>query len=115
MLKYLLFVVMIGLIGALGNTYPAKDQLNTKKLEDISFSEDIFPLFQTKCNLEECHGKKEKPNYEDYEAIKKNVKRIRKRISDINMPMPPRKSEVKLERSELLMLLAWIKAGAPEN
>jgi len=80
-----------------------------------SFVDDVFPIMEQKCNLEECHGGKEKPHFTDYEAVDKKAKRIGKRIIDRNLPMPPRKSTIRLTKEEIQILSQWVKAGAPNN
>ncbi|MEL7118325.1 MAG: hypothetical protein AAFO07_02760 [Bacteroidota bacterium] len=80
-----------------------------------SFKDEILPIFQKKCGIDDCHGKKEKPSMKNYEEIKKKIKRINKRISDINIPMPPRGQDITLETMEYLAIVNWIKAGAPNN
>lgn len=80
-----------------------------------SFKDDIFPLMQEKCNSEDCHGGKESPTFDSYEPVRQKAKRIAKRIVDINIPMPPNNSGVRLDIQEIQLIQRWVKAGAPDN
>ncbi len=88
---------------------------HTMPADPPSFEADIFPILQAKCNAKECHGEKQLPILTEYEQIEIQKKRIVKRITDINVPMPPWNSSVKLEAAEIQAIRSWVKAGAPNN
>ncbi len=87
------------------------------EIEGISFSKDVLPFFQTKCNFGECHGKTGKafPKYRTYSMIKAKAKKVVKRLKDDKNPMPPEDAGVTVTKEEIAMLEAWIEAGYPKN
>ena len=80
-----------------------------------SFSKEVFPIIQQKCNLETCHGGPQKPHFDKYEAVEKKANRIIKRIQHPRRPMPPATSTVQLKKTEIELISRWIDLGAPEN
>lgn len=80
-----------------------------------SFKMDIWPLMQQKCAVEECHGGKEPVKFTGYDSVKEKSKRIKKRVGNIMLPMPPNNSEIQLSKEETSLIKNWIAAGAPNN
>jgi len=80
-----------------------------------SFSKEVFPIIQQKCNLETCHGGLQKPHLDKYEAVEKKANRIIKRIQHPRRPMPPATSPTQLKKAEIELISRWIELGAPEN
>lgn len=82
-----------------------------------SFKNDIWPLIQKKCTSDECHGSKSKEDvkFTDYNSVKAKAKRIKKRVGNIMLPMPPNDSDVIVTKAEITLLKNWIAAGAPNN
>ena len=85
--------------------------------EVISFGKDVYPIFQTKCNQGECHGRKGKafPKYTSYAIIRAKSKKIVYRLNREKDPMPPADAAIPLEAEEKKMILDWIKSGMPNN
>lgn len=83
-----------------------------------SFQADVFPLFETKCNLDNtCHGQKGTafPKYHSYGMIKAKAKKVAYRLKRTDKPMPPPDAEVSLSDEERSTILQWIEAGMPNN
>jgi uncharacterized membrane protein len=84
---------------------------------EVSFQEDVFPVFQSKCNQGECHGRRGKafPKYTSYGIIKAKAKKVVYRLNKKEDPMPPKDSEWQLTAKEKQQILEWIEGGMPRN
>lgn len=78
-------------------------------LSTISYSMVNEKIFTSRCIS--CHGNSGGVNLESYTSIKKHLPAI-ERTALIEKTMPKNGS---LTPSEIALLSAWIKAGAPEN
>jgi hypothetical protein len=81
----------------------------------ISFSQDIFPIFQGNCSTVGCHvaGGSAPGIFENYAGIKSKVDNgsIEVRVL-VRKDMPPARP---LNECQLLQIRAWLDAGAPNN
>jgi hypothetical protein len=89
----------------------------TEHNDIVSFRNDVYPIFQTKCNQGECHGRKGKafPKYTSYAIIRAKSSKIVYRLNKEKDPMPPADAEIPLKPEEKKMILDWIKSGMPNN
>lgn len=79
---------------------------------NISFSEKIAPLFESKCATVGCHVQgNQKPVLENYEQIKQNINKIENRVL-VRKNMPPAQA---LNTCDQQILDAWIKQGTKNN
>jgi len=85
--------------------------------EPVSFRSDIVPLFQTKCNQEDCHGRKGSafPKFTSHAMIKAKAKKIIRRLEDDKDPMPPSDASVTMTQQEVAMFKRWVEEGAQPN
>jgi len=74
-------------------------------------------LFQTKCNLEDCHGRKGSafPKFTSHAMIKAKAKKIIRRLEDDKDPMPPSDASVTMTQQEVAMFKRWVEEGAQPN
>lgn len=84
-------------------------------IEPVSYARDIVPIMETKCAVKSCHDGSVQPNLATHAEVKAEAKRIRKRVNDRIIPMPPRYAREALTDTEKTALLAWIAAGSPNN
>jgi uncharacterized membrane protein len=82
--------------------------------ESISFKAEVQPLIRKKCATAVCHGGPVSPVLLSYGQVKMASKRIKVRISDPKLPMPPA-GFTPLTPSETQKVLSWIQAGTPNN
>lgn len=89
------------------NNFPVTDELR----QSISYYEINSKVLSTKCLS--CHDAGSKIRLDTYESAKKNLKNIEKTVLlSRSMPRSPVKP---LQKEDLLLLAAWIKAGGPET
>lgn len=89
--------------------------LSSEELTIPSFKDDIWPLIKTKCSSKECHGERESVKLTDYATVKAKAVRIKKRVTNFSVPMPPLNSDLKMTKPEINLIKAWVDAGAPNN
>jgi len=118
MLRFILFLPSILFVYTIPNGTVAgipNAPLSERVVNVPSFSKEIFPIIQQKCNVETCHGGPQKPHFDSYETISKKANRISKRIQHPRRPMPPPNATVQLKKPEIELISRWIEMGAPKN
>ena len=91
----------------------------------VCFSENILPIFVSKCSMSGCHapGSKRRGDFTTYEGIMTQVvanhplrSEIYKKIDGLGANMPP-KNNTQLTSQEIYLIKAWISMGAlnPSN
>lgn len=95
---------------------------NASAMETVSFSKDVMPLIQTKCNNDGCHGvnNPKKIQLITYNFVRAEVKPERPASSKIidritrtgvgKMPLNGHMTE-----QEKTTIYAWVKQGAKDN
>ncbi len=85
----------------------------------ICFTENVLPIFVTKCSMSGCHDPgSRKGDFSTYESIMKKVTAkhplqsdVYKTIDGANPSMPP-KGSTQLTAQEIFIIKAWISMGA---
>ena len=118
--KLFLLVISFFLIFALYSC--SHDTTNIDNLPQMSFSQDILPVFQTNCAISGCHDQntaKEGKIYDSYQNIIKSIKpgdpegsKAYKAITDPFETMPPQNPLLVSEREKIRL---WILQGAIDN
>lgn len=91
----------------------------------VCFSENILPIFVSKCSMSGCHGpgSKRRSDFTTYEGIMSKVvanhplrSEIYTKIEGLGANMPPKKN-TQLTAQEIYLIKAWISMGAqnPSN
>ena len=102
---------------------PAKAKDNTKAKEAPTFTKDVAPILQKKC--QNCHRKHQVGPFalESYDQARKRATDIAMVVSDRSMPPwkpergvgPKLKHDQSLSPEEIAILEAWAEAGAPKG
>lgn len=91
--------------------------------KDVSFKEQILPIFVTNCTMPECHngqGKHERLNLTTYEGIMQIVVPRHPLLSQAyttvngNRPSMPARPYPKLSSKEVELIKLWINMGATD-
>jgi hypothetical protein len=95
--------------------FPPEKPLGTNDKPLVSFQNDIFPIIQTRCALNECHRGRHDPALLSYERIAAITDRIKFRLEYKRNPMPPIWGPSRLDSTERAKILFWIEKGAMNN
>lgn len=87
---------------------------------EVSFSNDIVPLFNTACALSGCHvaGGNGNGNFESYEGIKAkadNGSLVSRAVVQGNMPPSNSSGPRSLTEAQKIMIQCWVEGGAMNN
>ena len=114
--------LLAGAWGLGGCYYDVRDELYGPAVDCdttvVSYSGDLVPLLELKCNSEGCHGGGVSPDLTTHASVAQSstegslLERIRKPESDPRF-MP--KGDTPLEECDVQLFERWVADGAPNN
>ncbi|MCB9252155.1 MAG: hypothetical protein H6605_06780 [Flavobacteriales bacterium] len=119
--SFLLFIMVLGLSSCYYDVeeelYPTGSSCDTS---NVSFAKDIYPVFNSNCNLSGCHNSASNQagfSFEGYDNLKKNIENTAvlgsiKHLAGFSQ-MPQSRS--KLSSCTILKIEQWKNNGAPNN
>ena len=81
-----------------------------KVLSGISFNDQIKPIIETSCAINNCHNGNQFPDFRQFNNIQSNAAKIKELTGNRTMP-----DEGTLTQNQIDMIACWVDDGAPAN